>query len=41
MTQAGAAIRQVLNLDKKKKEDGIKIGIVTREMIDWQVCVDD
>ena len=30
---------QVLNLDKKKKEDGIKIGVVTREMIDWQVCI--
>lgn len=27
----------MLNLDKKKKEDGIKIGVITREMIDWQV----
>jgi hypothetical protein len=40
LTEAIAAIYQVLNLDKKKKEDGIKIGVVTREMIDWQVCLD-
>jgi len=29
----------VLNLDKKKKQHGIKIGVLTREMIDWQVFV--
>ena len=28
---------QVLKLDKKKREDGIKIGVITREMMDWQV----
>lgn len=33
----GGKICQVLNLDKKKKEDGIKIGVLTREMIDWQL----
>ncbi len=27
----------MLKLDKKKKEDGIKIGTVTRDMMDWQV----
>jgi hypothetical protein len=33
----GGKICQTLNLDKKKKEDGIKIGVITREMIDWQL----
>jgi hypothetical protein len=33
----GGKICEVLKLDKKKKEDGIKIGTVTRDMMDWQV----
>ena len=33
----GGKVCQILNLDKKKPEDGIKIGVITREMIDWQL----
>mmetsp|Transcript_22138 Transcript_22138/g.72881 ORF Transcript_22138/g.72881 Transcript_22138/m.72881 type:complete len:227 (-) Transcript_22138:566-1246(-) len=33
----GNDICQILGLDKKNKEDGIRIGTISREVLDWQL----